>query len=59
MTEYGIVYLHGKNIRERAMELISIAHPKFRPWLIEEAKKRGLIFKDQAFIPGKHGEYPY
>jgi acyl-CoA hydrolase/RimJ/RimL family protein N-acetyltransferase len=58
VTEYGIAYLHGKNIRERAMELISIAHPKFRPWLIEEAKKRGLIFKDQAFIPGKRGEYP-
>lgn len=58
VTEYGIAYLHGKNIRERAMALISIAHPKFRPWLIEEAKKRGLIFKDQAFIPGKKGEYP-
>ena len=58
VTEYGIAYLHGKNIRERAMELISIAHPKFRPWLIEEAKKRGLIFKDQAFIQGKRGEYP-
>jgi len=58
VTEYGIAYLHGKNIRERAMALIAIAHPKFRPWLIEEAKKRGLIFKDQAFIPGKKGEYP-
>jgi acyl-CoA hydrolase/GNAT superfamily N-acetyltransferase len=58
VTEYGIAYLHGKNIRERAMELISIAHPKFREVLIEEAKKRGLIFKDQAFIPGKRGEYP-
>ena len=58
VTEYGIAYLHGKNIRERAMELISIAHPNFRPWLIEEAKKRGLIFRDQAFIPGKSGEYP-
>ena len=46
VTEYGIAYLHGKNIRERAMSLIAIAHPKFRPWLIEEAKKRGLIFKD-------------
>ena len=40
VTEYGIAYLHGKNIRERAMDLIAIAHPKFRPWLIEEAKKR-------------------
>jgi len=58
VTEYGIAYLHGKNIRERAMELISIAHPKFRPWLIQEAKKYNLIYKDQAFIPGKRGEYP-
>jgi acyl-CoA hydrolase/GNAT superfamily N-acetyltransferase len=58
VTEYGIAYLHGKNIRERAMELIAIANPKFRPWLIEEAKKLDLIYKDQAFIPGKRGEYP-
>lgn len=58
VTEYGIAYLHGKNIRERAMELIAIAHPKFRPWLIQEAKKRKLIYEDQAFIPGKRGEYP-
>jgi acyl-CoA hydrolase/ribosomal protein S18 acetylase RimI-like enzyme len=58
VTEYGISYLHGKNIRERAMELISIAHPKFRSWLIEEAKKQNLIYKDQEFIPGVKGEYP-
>ncbi len=58
VTEYGIAYIHGKNIRERAMDLIGIAHPKFRPWLIEEAKRRHLIYKDQAFIPGKKGEYP-
>ncbi|MCS6903026.1 MAG: GNAT family N-acetyltransferase [Candidatus Bipolaricaulota bacterium] len=58
VTEYGIAYLHGKNIRERAMALIAIAHPDFRPQLIEEAKKLHLIYKDQAFIPGKRGEYP-
>ena len=58
VTEYGIAYLHGKNMRERAMELIGIAHPKFRPWLIEEAKKLNLIYGDQAFMPGKSGEYP-
>jgi len=58
VTEYGIAYLHGKNIRERAMELIAIAHPRFRPWLIEEAKKNNIIYQDQAFIPGKAGEYP-
>jgi len=58
VTEYGIAYLHGKNVRERAMELIAIAHPDFRSWLIEEAKSNNIIYKDQAFIPGKAGEYP-
>jgi GNAT superfamily N-acetyltransferase len=58
VTEYGIAYLHGKNIRERAMDLIAIAHPKFRQKLIDEAKVRGLIYKDQAFIPGAPGVYP-
>lgn len=58
VTEYGIAYLHGKNIRERAMQLTAIAHPKFRPWLIEQAKKNHLIYADQAFIAGQHGEYP-
>ncbi len=58
ITEYGIAYLHGKSIRERAMDLITIAHPRFRPWLIEEAKRLFLIYPDQAFVPGKKGEYP-
>jgi len=58
VTEYGSCYIHGKNIRERAMDLIGIAHPKFRPWLIEEAKKLNLIYRDQAFISGEKGEYP-
>jgi acyl-CoA hydrolase/N-acetylglutamate synthase-like GNAT family acetyltransferase len=58
VTEYGIAYLHGKNIRERAMDLIAIAHPKFRPWLMETARKRALIYKDQVFIPGEKGMYP-
>ena len=58
VTEYGIAYLHGKNIRERAMSLVAIAHPEFRSGLIAEAKRRKLIYVDQAFIPGKRGEYP-
>ncbi len=58
VTEYGIAYLHGKNIRERAMDLIAIAHPKFRPRLIEEAKRRNLIYHDQLYITGEGGEYP-
>ncbi len=58
VTEYGIAYLHGKNVRERAMELIGIAHPKFRPWLLREAKRLNFIYKDQAYIPGERGQYP-
>ncbi|NPU83831.1 MAG: GNAT family N-acetyltransferase [Syntrophaceae bacterium] len=58
VTEHGIAYLHGKSLRERAMELIGIAHPKFQLSLIEKAKKLGLIYRDQAFIPGIRGEYP-
>jgi len=58
VTEYGIAYLHGKNMRERAMALISVAHPKFRPQLLLEAKERNLIYRDQAYVPGKRGEYP-
>ncbi len=30
VTEYGVAYLHGKSIRERAQALIDIAHPRFR-----------------------------
>jgi 4-hydroxybutyrate CoA-transferase len=30
VTEYGVAYLHGKSIRERARALIEVAHPKFR-----------------------------
>lgn len=42
-TEYGIVNLFGKSIRERAKLLISIAHPDFRDKLIFEAKKLHFI----------------
>ncbi|MFW6052871.1 MAG: GNAT family N-acetyltransferase [Desulfosalsimonas sp.] len=47
VTEYGIAELHGKGIYQRVMELAQISHPRFREWLIEEAKKRHYIFGDQ------------
>ena len=47
VTEYGIAYLFGKSVRERAIALIEIAHPKFRPWLLEEAKRLGYALPEQ------------
>ena len=39
VTEYGIASLLGKSHRQRAEELINIAHPDFREELRSEAKK--------------------
>jgi acyl-CoA hydrolase len=42
-TEFGVADLHGKSLRDRALALIEIAHPRFRESLAEGAKKRRLI----------------
>ncbi len=42
-TEYGIAQLKGKSIRQRALELISIANPEFRNDLRSEAVRLGFI----------------
>ena len=36
VTEYGVAYLFGKNLRQRAMALLNIAHPIHREWLEKE-----------------------
>ncbi len=43
VTEYGVAQLRGKSAKQRALELISIAHPKFRAELKEDAKKMGIL----------------
>ena len=43
VTEFGIAYLFGKSVRERALALIEIAHPNFRESLLEEAKRQSLV----------------
>jgi acyl-CoA hydrolase len=40
VTEYGVAYLFGKNLRQRAMALLNIAHPAHREWLEMEIVKR-------------------
>ncbi len=46
VTEYGVAYLHGKSIKERALALITVAHPKFRPQLLHEAIESKFLPKD-------------
>jgi acyl-CoA hydrolase/GNAT superfamily N-acetyltransferase len=48
ITEYGIAYLFGKSIRERAIALIDVAHPKFRAELFAEAQSMGLLPASQT-----------
>ena len=39
VTEFGVAYLHGRTIRQRAEALIEIAHPKFREELYSYCEK--------------------
>jgi len=43
VTEFGVVQMKGKSIKERARALIGIAHPDYREQLREEAKKLSLL----------------
>jgi acyl-CoA hydrolase/GNAT superfamily N-acetyltransferase len=49
VTEYGIAYLGGRTIRERAMALIEIAHPDHREDLMKSAREMGYVYSDQIY----------
>ena len=51
VTEYGIAQLYGKDIYQRVMELVQVAHPRFRKPLMEKAKLHHYIFQDQIAPP--------
>ena len=51
VTEFGIASLQGKSIRERALELIRIAHPKFRQQLLEDVRKQYWVPEYQESSP--------
>lgn len=40
ITEYGVAYLYGKNLHQRALALMKIAHPDHRDELEKEIIKR-------------------
>jgi acyl-CoA hydrolase len=43
VTEYGVAQLRGKSAKQRAGEMIAIAHPNFRTELTEQAKRVNLL----------------
>jgi acyl-CoA hydrolase len=48
VTEFGVAYLHGKSIRERAKALIEISHPKFREELYEYCERTKWLQRPQS-----------
>ena len=58
VSEYGAVNLFGKSLQERAMAMISIAHPDFRDALFYAAKKMGLLSPERTLTESIHGVYP-
>ncbi|MFO7884292.1 MAG: GNAT family N-acetyltransferase [Desulfobacteraceae bacterium] len=58
VTEYGIVNLFGKNIQERALALISIAHPDFRDELFSKGKELNFIDINRKLKDAIKSVYP-
>lgn len=53
VTEYGVAYLHGKSVQERALALILIAHPDYRTELLKQAIELNYLRQDLATVEGK------
>ncbi len=49
VTEFGMVNLKGRSVAERALALISIAHPDFRECLERQAYEHRLIPRGVSF----------
>jgi GNAT superfamily N-acetyltransferase len=58
VTEYGIAFLEGRTLRERAQALIDLAHPDDRADLVEAAKGKNILYHDQIFLTDSARLYP-
>ncbi len=58
VTEFGVAYLMGKTLRERALSLIEIAHPDDRAELVRQAKEAKMIYSDQIYFADSGALYP-
>ena len=57
-TEYGVVNLFGKNLQERVMAMISVAHPDFRDELFHGAQEAGMIGSERSLGETASAVYP-
>ncbi|MEO5348101.1 MAG: GNAT family N-acetyltransferase [Magnetococcus sp. YQC-3] len=53
VTEYGIATLRGRSIRERALELIQVAHPDHRDLLLRQVRKSYWVPSYQQAVPAQ------
>jgi len=58
VTEYGVANLYGRTVRERALALMSIAHPDFRSELLDAARERRYVMPSQIPLPPGGVPYP-
>jgi RimJ/RimL family protein N-acetyltransferase len=58
VTEYGVAWLRGRTVRERAQAIIEVAHPDDRPMLVEQAKAARILYQDQIFLQDSAHLYP-
>ena len=58
VTEFGAINLFGKSTQDRALALISIAHPDFRDELLEKAKDFGMIGQERRLGDSVRSVYP-
>lgn len=58
VTEFGVADLYGRNVRERTLALVSIAHPDFRNQLLAAAKARRFVYAEQIPFPAAGAPYP-
>jgi acyl-CoA hydrolase len=58
ITEYGVAYLTGRTLRERAQALIDIAHPGDRAELVRQAKDARILYADQIYFAESGHLYP-
>jgi acyl-CoA hydrolase/RimJ/RimL family protein N-acetyltransferase len=58
VTEYGVAYLAGRTVRERALALIDVAHPDDRGSLVQQAKDANILYRDQIYLTESGHLYP-